>query len=452
MQLGFPRSPINEVSLVSGSNNSMGMGLSTEEQVGDQKQASEDFPLSAVPATARRPFWSLALLLMGFTLTSGTLFAGGAIGPSFSFPTLMAIIVIGNLILGIYCAAMGYIAFKSGLSTVLMARFSFGNVGSRWVDFILGFTQIGWYAFTTAIVVQVLMEILGIPDNAFLYTVLAIFFNYAFCATAYIGYRAIDWLSRLAVPAMLILVAISISLAFRDYGSATITAPTGELGLGAALTIVIGTFISGGTQSTNWSRFADSGKSAIIGSLSAFTLVNGLMIFSGAFCALVYGSEDLIQAMATQGILVAGVILLILNAWTTQDNTIYAFSVAGTNMLRTSKRHAFVLGGATLALLLTLSGIYDHLFDYLIFLGTVIPPVGGIIVVDFWLRHKGEFPSLGARVPTFNWAGVIAYVAASTIAYFTGHANWGIGPVNGIVSAAILYALLCRVLAQPIKS
>ena len=417
-----------------------------------EKSATEDYPLSAVPQSDRKPFWSLSLLLMGFALTSTTLFAGGAIGPSFSFPQILAIIVIGNLILGGYCAALGYIAARSGLTTVLMARFSFGDVGSRWVDFVLGFTQIGWYAFTTAIIVQVLLELMGVSGTGLPYVLLVFFFNYAFCATAYIGYRAIDWLSRLAVPAMLILVAASLWLAFGDYSSAAIPEPTGELSMGAALAVVIGTFISGGTQATNWSRFADSGRNAIISTLSAFMLVNGILVFAGAFCTLVYGSEDLIKAMATQGILAGGVILLILNVWTTQDNTIYAFSVAGANMFRTSKRHAFVLGGATFALVLTLSGIYDLLPTYLILLGTFIPPVGGIIMIDFWLRYRGRFPRLSTRLPAFNWAGVIAYVIGSAVAYVTSNMEIGIGPVNGIVVAAVLYAILYRVIPQPIHS
>lgn len=414
--------------------------------------ASEDYPLSAVPLSARKPFWSLALLLMGFALTSTTLFAGGALGPSFGFGQLITIILIGNAILGAYCAALGYIACKSGLTTVLMSRFSFGNVGSRWVDFVLGFTQIGWYAFTTAVVVQVLLELLGAPTGGWLYGLLVFFFNYVFCATAYIGYQAMDWLSRLAVPAMLVLVAVSLGLAFGDYGSASMPVPTGELSMGAALAVVIGTFISGGTQATNWSRFADSGKSAVVATLSAFALVNGLLVFAGAFCTLVYGSEDLIKAMASQGILAAGVVLLILNVWTTQDNTIYAFSVAGANMFRTHKRHAFVLGGATFALVLTLSGIYDLLPNYLILLGTFIPPIGGIIMVDFWLRHGGRFPHLATPLPAFNWAGVIAYVLGSAVAYFSAGANLGIGPVNGIIAAAVLYGVLFRLLPQPIRS
>ncbi|MGD1896804.1 MAG: cytosine permease, partial [Phormidesmis sp.] len=335
------------------------MSLSTKPPITSEsveKSAAEDYPLSAVPFSDRKPFWSLSLLLMGFALTSTTLFAGGTIGPAFSFPQLVAVILIGNLILGAYCAALGYIASVSGLSTVLMARFSFGNVGSRWVDFVLGFTQIGWYAFTTAIVVQALLDVFNAPTTGLLSVVLIFFFNYAFCATAYIGYSAIDWLSRLAVPAMLILVAISMTLAFRDFGSATLAEPTGAMNMGAALAVVIGSFISGGTQSTNWSRFADSGKSAVLATLSAFLLVNGVLVIAGAFCSLVYGSEDLVAAMSTQGILAGCILVVILNVWTTQDNTIYAFSVAGANMFRTHKRHAFVLGGATFALILTLSG------------------------------------------------------------------------------------------------
>ena len=221
------------------------------------------------------------------------------------------------------------------------------------------------------------------------------------------------------------------------------------MGFGAALAVVIGTFISGGTQSTNWSRFADSGKNAVWSTLLAFLFINGSLVFVGAFCTLVYGSEDLIQAMATQGILAAGLILLILNVWTTQDNTIYAFSIAASNMFRTKKRTLFVLGGATLALVLALGGIYEGMINYLIFLGTVIPPVGGIIMADFWLHRNGSFPALDSPLPAFNWAGVIAYVVAAVTAYFSGQAGFGVAPVNGIIVAAVLYAILIRVFPQP---
>ncbi|MBD1909951.1 MULTISPECIES: cytosine permease [unclassified Leptolyngbya] len=425
------------------------MSTTTGPVAGDRSQAAEDFPLTPVPMDARKPIWSLAPLLMGFALTSTTLFAGGAIGPAFPFIQMLLIVLIGNLLLGAYCSALGFIAQRSGLPTVLMSRFSFGNMGSRWVDFILGFTQIGWYAVTNAFIASALTELLGLP--IWFNVVGTIFFTYAFCVTAYVGYNAMDWLSRLAVPAMLILIAISLTLGFRDAGDLASLQPTAEMTFTQALAVVIGTFISGGTQATNWSRFADTGKNAVWSTALSFFFINGLLVFAGAFCTLVYGSEDLIQAMATQGILAGGIVLLILNVWTTQDNTIYNFSMAGTNFFRTTKRHAFVLGGATLALALALSGGADRIIPFLLFLGVVIPPVGGIIMADFWFRHRGQFPSLDTNLPAFNWAGVIAYVVAALTAYFTSQTGIGVGPINGVIIAAVSYAILTKVIPQPIR-
>ncbi|GAB4469374.1 MAG: cytosine permease [Elainellaceae cyanobacterium] len=425
------------------------MSISSDSQYVDRSQAGEDYPLSAVPFESRKPIWSLAPLLMGFALTSTTLFAGGLVGSAFPFSTMLAIVLIGNLLLGTYCAAMGYIAQRSGLTTVLMSRFSFGDIGSRWVDFVLGFTQIGWYAVTNAFIADALTKQFGLSDGMKVF--LTVFFTFGFCVTAYIGYTAMDWLSRLAVPAMLVLMAISLIRGFGDAGDLASLQPSQQMGFGVAIATVMSTFISGGTQSTNWSRFADTPKNAIWSTFLAFFFINGLLVFTGAFTTLVYGSEDLIAAMAQQGLLLGSLILLILNVWTTQDNTIYAFSVAGTNFFRTTKRHAFVIGGALFALLLALTGIYENLITYLLLLGTLIPPIGGIIMTDFWLRHRGQFPSLETALPAFNWAGVISYVAAALIAYFTGTAGIGIGPLNGIISAAVLYAVLTKVIPQPIR-
>lgn len=426
------------------------MNTTTEPPVLPQGATGEDFPLHPVPPTARKSILSLAPILIGFTLYSGTLFAGGIVGPSFQFwPDLIGLIVVSNLILGLYAALLGFIAAKTGLTTVLMARFSFGNFGSRWVDFILGFTQIGWYAWGSALMADLLITLGGLPES--LNGVLILFFTFACCSTAYFGYKAMDWLSRIAVPAMVILMAWSLAIAGSDIGGLA-GLQSAELGdplpVGAAITLIVGTFVSGGTQATNWSRFAKSGKIGFIATLIAFFLGNGFLIFSGAFAAKVYGEPDIVKVMAQQGLLFWGLILFVLNMWTTQDNTIYAFSIAASNMFRTSKRTLFVLGGAAFALVLAWGGIYEMLVNYLILLGTFIPPIGGVIMADYWVHRRGEFPEMSEPQPAFNWAGILAYVIASAIAYFTSQSSLGIVPINGIVSAAIIYVILARLLPQ----
>ena len=186
------------------------MSETVESTLEQSSQKNEDFPLTAVPLRSRKPIWSLAPILIGFTLYSGTLFAGGLVGANFRFfPDLVGLIVLGNLILGLYAGGLGYIAAKTGLSTVLMARSSFGEFGSRWVDLILGFTQIGWYAWGSALIADLLITLAGVPQS--LNWLLIVVATYLFCITAYIGYGAMDWVSRFAVPAMIILMIWSLA-------------------------------------------------------------------------------------------------------------------------------------------------------------------------------------------------------------------------------------------------
>lgn len=108
---------------------------------------SNDFPLVEAPAAGRKGVFSISMVLFSFTFFTGTMFAGGKLGVSFSIINLLWIAVIGNFLLALYAASLGWIAARSGLNTVLMGRFCFGEIGSKLADFILGFAELGWYAW-----------------------------------------------------------------------------------------------------------------------------------------------------------------------------------------------------------------------------------------------------------------------------------------------------------------
>lgn len=408
------------------------------------EERQQDYPLEAAPASARRSDSSIGLILLGFTFFVGSMAAGASIGTGFSLPGLVAVVMAGSLLLGLYVASLGLAAQRTGLNTVLLARFSFGNFGSKLVDFLLGFTQVGWYAWSIAVPAVILSEYTGqswsIP--------LMILFAGLFTWTAYIGVSALAILSKVAVPAMLILVLLSLSLAVRDaggFGELLGSRPTTSIGIAAAITLIFGSFASGGTQVTNWTRFSRTGGGVFLACLLAFTLGNGLMVFAGALGARIYGQSDLAEVLALQGLLLAGLLLMLLNVWTTADRTVYAFSVAGSNLLRTEKRRLLVVGGALIGVVLAISGFYDYLVSYLSLLGTYVPPIGAILAADYFVKRRGSMPDLAAAGSrAFNWAGLGAYVLAALIAQFSP----GIPPVNGIVAGFILYLLLDRLLGD----
>ncbi len=406
----------------------------------DTKHVDHDYPLSEVPAGARKGLVSTSILLFGFTFFTATMFAGGKMGMGLDFKTLIYASIAGNLLLGLYAAALGFIACRSGLNSVLMGRFCFGETGSKLSDFLLGFTQIGWYAWGTATIALVLVKMLDLPQS---WTIpLMILFGFGFSLTAFVGYKGLDLLSRVAVPAMLILLAISLWIATRDVGGLdgllAIT-PKESMSWHLAITLVFGTFVSGATQATNWTRFARDGRTAVLSSLVGFFIGNGLMILVGAYGAMVYQEPDIIGVMVLQGLSVAAVVMLFLNIWTTQDNTIYNFAAAGCNLVRRDRRGTITLIGAGVGTLLAIGGMYEMLIPFLILLGSIIPPIGGVIMADFFHGHKGRYPQLAtARIERFNWIGLTAYGVGALSAYLS---PW-VAPLVGIGVAALSYVAL----------
>jgi cytosine permease len=405
--------------------------------------AVHDYPLSEVPQSDRKGLLSTSIVLLGFTFFTATMWAGGTLGKAFAFDDLLTAIVIGNLVLGVYASLLAYIACKSGLNSVLMGRYCFGELGSKLSDFILGFTQIGWYAWGTATIAIVLVKATGLSEAW--QTPLMILFGFAFCITAMIGYKGLDWLSRIAVPSMMLFIVISLYSGWIEIGGMAGLAsqtPTESMSLAAAVTVIVGTFVSGGTQATNWSRFAQSPKVAVIATMAAFFVGNGLMVFTGAMGSLIYQQADIVDVMLAQGFVVLAVLMLFLNLWTTQDNTIYNFAAAGCNLIRTEKRGLITLVGAAIGTVLAVGGMYNFLIPFLVLLGTFIPPMGGAIMADFWLRHKGQYPALNTvTLPAFNVLGLAGYFAGSLAAYLSPV----LPPVVGVVVAFAVYGVLIKI-------
>ena len=399
-----------------------------------------DYPLSEVPSGERKGLFSTSILLLGFTFFTATMFAGGKMGMAFDFKTLIWAAIVGNLLLGLYAAVLGYIACRSGLNSVLMGRFCFGETGSKLSDFLLGFTQIGWYAWGTATIALVLVRMLELPES---WTIpLMVLFGFGFSLTAFVGYKGMDLLSRVAVPAMLLLLVWSLWIATRDAGGLDgllAIQPQESMSWHMAITLVFGTFVSGATQATNWTRFARNGRTAVLSSLMGFFIGNGLMIMVGAYGAMVYQQPDIVEVMVLQGLSIAAVVMLFLNIWTTQDNTIYNFAAAGCNLLRKDRRGTITLIGAGIGTLLAIGGMYDMLIPFLILLGSIIPPIGGVIVADFFHAHKGRYPKLSTTVlPRFNRVGLGAYGIGALSAYLS---PW-VAPLVGICVAALAYVML----------
>lgn len=406
----------------------------------DSASQRQDHPLSAVPSEARQGPLSLSVVLFGFTFFSATMVAGGQLGHSMGLGRdLLLAVFMGNLLLASYASMLAAVAFRSGLSTVLMCRFCFGEWGSRLGDLLLGLTQIGWYAWGVDTVANILISSFQWPQA--LYVPLVLLTGLLFCLTAAIGYKGLEVLSTVMVPLMTLLLFWSAYLCLEQIPASTSNSSP-DMDLPMATTIVVGTFVSGATQSTNWTRFAHSLPSAVGVTFLAFFLGNGLMVAYGALAGAVYSQPDVVKVLLLQGFFASALFMLLANIWTTQDNTIYNFSLAGCNFFRTERRRLVTVLGALVGTMLALLGFAQWLVPFLLLLGTAIPPLGGVILADFFVTRKGRYPEMTeVSLPKIQWAGLLSYaggvVAASSLP--------GIAPVTGVVAAFLAHLVLARV-------
>lgn len=402
--------------------------------------AKQDFPLGSIPTEYRKSIFSLSFIMLGFVFFTHTMFAGGSIGVSFMLADALWIIFGGSVLLALYAGGLAYVAVKSGLSTNVACRYCFGDFGSKWVDFLLGFAQMGWYAWGTASIAIVFSTLLELPQSSVL--PLMVLFGFAFCTTAFIGYRGLEILSHFAVPAILILIAMSIGIGINDAGGIHklfAIEPTRAMSVSSALTIVFGTYCAGATQSATWIRFAQSPFKGVAICFIAFLVGNGLMLMTGALGGLIYESPNVVDILKMQGFVFLAIILLLINMWTTQDNSMYIFSVSACNFFRSTQRRMFIVIGAIVAILIAVGGIYNFLVPFIIFLSTFIPPIGGVLMADFFIKHRGAYPEMDkVKLKKFNYVGITSYILASLVAFFSP----GIAPVNGVISAFFLYAII----------
>ena len=393
-----------------------------------------DYSLGPVPKTARKGVVSLTLVMLGLTFFSASMWTGGALGTGLSFDDFFLAVLIGNLILGIYTSFLGYIGASTGLSTHLLARFSFGSKGSWVPSLLLGGTQIGWFGVGVAMFAIPVHKATGIDTNA-----LIVISGLLMTVTVYFGISALMILSMIAVPAIAILGGYSVFTAVDSIGGITEIQkiqPEEPMDFSIALAMVVGSFISAGTLTADFVRFGKKPMGAVAITMTAFFIGNSLMFIFGAAGAAVTGQSDISEVMIAQGLLIPAIIVLGLNIWTTNDNALYASGLGFSNITGLPSKYISMLNGliGTVCAL----WLYNNFVGWLTFLSIAIPPIGGVIIADFFMNRKRYMDFENAKFQTINWAGIIA-VAIGVVA---GNFLPGVVPVNAVFGGALSYLLL----------
>lgn len=406
------------------------------EQKAKKTVIDPDYSLEAVPKSERKNFWPMFFIMLGFTFFSASMSVGAQLGNGLDLSGFVWAILLGGVILGAYTGLLGYIGSRTGMSLDLLAQRSFGRYGSFLPSALISFTQIGWFGVGVAMFAIPAAEALNVSP-----VLLVVVAGVCMTSSAYFGIKGLEIVSYVSVPLIAVLGIYSMVTATVQGGGLTaiFAQNAGSVSLFAGVGLVMGSFVSGGTATPNFTRFAKDNKVAVVTTVIAFFIGNTLMFVFGAVGGAFTGKDDIFYVMIAQGLLVPALIVLGANIWTTNDNALYTSGLGLSNITRVRKKPMVLVAGVIGTV--TAIWLYNNFIGWLNFLNATLPPVGAIIMLDFFLNSK-KYDDDSPVTQSVNVGSVLGVVAGALVGNFV---SWGIASINAMVTACICYGVYTAV-------
>ncbi len=407
------------------------------------KKTDVDYTDRAVDRAGRKSNLSMFMVMLGFTFFSASMWVGQQLAAGLNWWGFVWALLLGGLILAAYTGSLGFIGAESGLSLDMLARRSFGTKGSYLPSAMISFTQIGWFGVGLAMfAIPVAKELMGLdvtpdqmPWQGYLLVAIA---GVLMTASAYFGIKSLTIISYIAVPAVAILGTLAMILAVRrgDVGLVEQFAKgTKDLGVIAGAGLVVGSFVSGGTATPNFTRFAKSAKVGLWTTVVAFFLGNSLMFLFGAVSSIYAGGNDIFEVMLNLNLFYLAVLVLGLNIWTTNDNALYTGGLGLSNIFGLSKKTMVIISGiiGTVAAV----WLYWNFCDWLNVLNCTLPPVGIILILHYFMNRKA-YADGTLKEKKVDWFAIAGVVLGAVVANLV---KWGFPAINGMAVAAVCFLI-----------
>lgn len=406
----------------------------------------EDRP---VPLSARRRTGSVAAVWLGFPMILTCAVFGGLVVHSLGFWVGMGAILVGTLILMVYVGSLSYLAGRSGENFALMSQRTFGSKGSIVPAAFLATVVIGWFAFQTGLTGSILETSMG--WNPAITSLIA---GIAYVATTLLGIRALAWIGMVAAPLYIALSAMAIALASGTDGASGFIDFAGDaaspLSFGAAVALVIALFADSGTMTADFTRWARTGREAVIATLAAFPFgnaialaVGGVIVAMGAAASPGTAGGDFLGILVAQGgaLVPLAVFFVVVNLGSVCTHCLYNGAVGWSQITGSRMRITTVVLGVV-GVVLAVAGIWTHFETWLNLLGIIVPPIGAVLIIDQLVLARRRSLATTSEPPTAQprWrpSAFLAWIIGASAALAThAFADFLCTAVVGMVVAGV---------------
>ncbi|MEU9125170.1 cytosine permease [Streptomyces sp. NPDC048506] len=415
----------------------------------------DDYALERIPPESQYPWWPMAIQRFGQLSALFQFFIGATLGLGMSFRNAFLALTFGALVLEVVAVFTGIIGQREGLSTSVLARWTgFGQGGSALIGLAIAISLVGWFGVQSAIAARGLVDLIGVlPEWAW-----SLAFGLAVTAIVVHGFRWMAWTACIAAPAMLALAGWSIITELSRYSLEDLvtSAPTGpSISLAEGTVLVAGGFIIGSIVAPDMTRFNRSTSDIVKQTVVGIALGEYVIGLIGVLLAHALRTTDVAANVTTTSGAIGPLVILAatvkINDWNLYSASLGVVNFAHTVLGRRIDRALTTIGLGVLGSVLAAVGVLDRFTDFLALLGVAFPPVAGIMIAEYFVvrAFAGELAvgveagrearDLPESSPRWVPATLLVWLVAALVGKYV---VWGLGSLNALVVAFILYAAL----------
>ena len=402
------------------------------------------------PAERTQSALDLFLIFAGANIVATTIVSGASLAPELGMRGALLLLLVGCVAGAGLVGRLAALGPRLGVPSIIAARAALGRSGAGLLAVILYVTNFAWIALNNVIAASACARLVGgrASERAW-----AVVLGLVATAVVAAGPRAVGWADRLAVPLMAAMAAVLlVSLLGHPLPAEPAAAPDAAAWL-RGFDLVVGYQVSWLLLFADYSRYTPSEPRAGWAVFLALAVTSLAFMTLGLVGGRIAGSADPADMLASLGWSRLGGPLLAMATVTTNFVNIYVSALAWKSLRPGTGDSASVwsIGGIGALLSLLSRTWLDRYGDFMLLLGGLLVPVGGLLLARFFLaRVDVSAAALYADdLPAWSVAGLVAW-GVGAAAYFL-PPPWG-GTLPSLVATVAAWAALRALRREPLPA
>ncbi|MDX1480629.1 MAG: cytosine permease [Woeseiaceae bacterium] len=399
-----------------------------------------------VPMSESVSGFQIGVVIVGVSITLPLLYSAGELAIGIGFVDALIATFAGALILSVMSVPASIVGARSRLSSYMIIEHTFGSVGAKLINFAFGLFLLGWYAVTADLFGRTLYVAAGslttLAFDEWAYTVAS---SALVIVTTIYGFKAIDRLALVAVPFLLLALIVVVAGSLQISPIGELIATRGEaITLPTAISAVVGAAIVGVVLMPDLTRYARTTRDCVTASFLGQG--GGIVVayVAGMIPVLVWDELEPMRYMMLLGYGWLALAVIVFATWTTNVINLYGVGLAARASIPLGSYASVVIVGGILGTAAAVMGIADHLIDFLLLLGLLVPPIAAVYLCDFFFFARRDYSAAHLeKRPALRTNALIAGIGggiAAAWAYVSGWSLTTIAPLDSLVISVLLYA------------